>query len=51
MNKLCKNCGCYLCGGKDDEDKTLMCDECDNPYHMTCLKPPLMEMPDSNDDW
>lgn len=48
--KLCKHCGCRICGGKDNEDKQLMCDECNHPYHMTCLSPQLKEMPEE-DDW
>lgn len=49
LDKSCKNCGCRICGGKDDEDKQLMCDECNHPYHMACLTPPLKCMP--ADDW
>ncbi|XP_001945737.1 E3 ubiquitin-protein ligase UHRF1 isoform X1 [Acyrthosiphon pisum] len=49
LNKSCKECGCRVCGGKDNEDKQLMCDECNHPYHMECLTPPLKEMP--RDDW
>ncbi|XP_015367414.1 PREDICTED: E3 ubiquitin-protein ligase UHRF1-like [Diuraphis noxia] len=49
LNKSCKECGCRVCGGKENEDKQLMCDECNHPYHMECLKPPLKEMPP--DDW
>lgn len=48
-DKSCKECGCRICGGKEDEDKQLMCDECNHPYHMECLTPPLKEMP--RDDW
>ncbi|XP_025424158.1 E3 ubiquitin-protein ligase UHRF1-like isoform X2 [Sipha flava] len=50
MEKSCKECGCRICGGKDNEDKQLMCDECNHPYHMVCLNPPLNEMP-GDDDW
>lgn len=46
----CKDCGCHVCGGKDNEDKQLMCDECNHPYHMTCLTPPLEELP-GDGDW
>lgn len=49
-NKKCKDCGCYQCGGKDDPDKQLMCDECDQPYHMRCLDPPLTSLPEE-DEW
>jgi E3 ubiquitin-protein ligase UHRF1 len=44
--KKCKICGCHECGSKENPDKQLMCDECDLPYHIYCLKPPLEEMPD-----
>ncbi|XP_050425724.1 E3 ubiquitin-protein ligase UHRF1-like [Adelges cooleyi] len=49
-DKNCKDCGCRVCGGKDNDDKQLMCDECNHPYHMTCLDPPLTELPE-DDDW
>lgn len=48
-NKSCKECSCCICGLKDNEDKQLLCDECDNSYHMDCLTPPLKEIP--IDDW
>ncbi|XP_050541918.1 E3 ubiquitin-protein ligase UHRF1-like [Daktulosphaira vitifoliae] len=49
-DKICMDCGCRVCGGKENEDKQLMCDECNHPYHMTCLDPPLKELP-QDDDW
>ncbi|XP_021188039.3 E3 ubiquitin-protein ligase UHRF1 [Helicoverpa armigera] len=45
----CKDCGCYLCAGKEFPDKMLLCDECNNGYHMICLDPPLTELPEG--DW
>ena len=36
--KKCKECGCRKCGGKQDPDNQIMCDECDNAYHIACLK-------------
>ncbi|XP_050422764.1 E3 ubiquitin-protein ligase UHRF1-like isoform X2 [Adelges cooleyi] len=48
--KDCMDCGCRVCGGKENEDKQLMCDECNHPYHMTCLNPPLKALPE-DDDW
>jgi len=33
---------CYLC---DREDELLLCDTCDNGYHMDCLNPPLYGVP------
>ncbi|XP_033117513.1 E3 ubiquitin-protein ligase UHRF1-like [Anneissia japonica] len=45
-DRKCKQCACHNCGGKDDPDKQLMCDECDMAYHLYCLDPPLAELPD-----
>ncbi|KAK3723807.1 hypothetical protein QZH41_019484, partial [Actinostola sp. cb2023] len=38
------------CGGKENPDKQILCDECDLAYHIYCLDPPLEEIPDV-DDW
>lgn len=43
-------CACRLCGGKQDPDKQLMCDECDMAFHMYCLCPPLSSVP-SEAEW
>nr|XP_012218313.1 PREDICTED: E3 ubiquitin-protein ligase UHRF1-like [Linepithema humile] len=48
-SKNCKDCGCNICGGKQDENKLLLCDECDYAYHLTCLEPPLEVIPEG--DW
>jgi len=48
--KNCKQCGCHVCGEKDEPERQLMCDECDLPYHMKCLNPPLTSLPEE-DDW
>ncbi|XP_041987386.1 E3 ubiquitin-protein ligase UHRF1-like [Aricia agestis] len=45
----CKDCGCYLCLGKENPEKILLCDDCNNGFHMDCLDPPLKQLPD--DDW
>lgn len=45
----CRDCGCYLCLGKEFPEKIVLCDECNNGYHMICLEPPLTELPE--DDW
>uniref|UniRef100_A0A2P2I2V5 RING-type E3 ubiquitin transferase n=2 Tax=Hirondellea gigas TaxID=1518452 RepID=A0A2P2I2V5_9CRUS len=42
----CKECGCAVCAKKDQPEKQLMCDECDKPYHIHCLNPPLETIPD-----
>ncbi|XP_047126276.1 E3 ubiquitin-protein ligase UHRF1 isoform X1 [Hydra vulgaris] len=49
-NIKCKECGCHKCSGKDEPEKTLMCDECDMAYHMKCLDPPLITLPEE-DEW
>ncbi|XP_071952260.1 E3 ubiquitin-protein ligase UHRF1-like [Antedon mediterranea] len=49
-DKKCKQCACHKCGGKEDPDKQLMCDECDMAYHLYCLDPPLASIPDV-DEW
>lgn len=49
-SKSCRVCACHLCGGKQDPEKQLMCDECDMAFHIYCLDPPLSRIPDE-DDW
>uniref|UniRef100_A0A663MYX2 E3 ubiquitin-protein ligase UHRF n=1 Tax=Athene cunicularia TaxID=194338 RepID=A0A663MYX2_ATHCN len=49
-NKTCRICACHICGGKQDPDKQLMCDECDMAFHIYCLNPPLSSIPD-DEDW
>ncbi|XP_063399253.1 E3 ubiquitin-protein ligase UHRF1-like [Mytilus trossulus] len=48
--KKCKHCACCECGGKQDPDKQILCDECDQAYHLACLKPPLTSIPE-DDEW
>ena len=48
-DKKCKECGCTICGGKEDDDKQLFCEQCEYVTHMWCLDPPLDVIPD--DDW
>ncbi|KAL6043476.1 Lysine-specific demethylase 5A, partial [Balamuthia mandrillaris] len=45
-----ENIMCTKCGGGDDEDKILLCDgdNCDNAYHLYCLRFPLTEVPKGN---
>ncbi|CAL4067026.1 unnamed protein product [Meganyctiphanes norvegica] len=40
---------CMKCSLGDDEDKMLLCDGCDDSYHMFCLTPPIEEIPE--DEW
>lgn len=49
-SKSCKECGCTICSGKDGENEQVLCDECDNPYHISCLTPPLDAVP-LDDEW
>lgn len=37
--------GCQVCSRTDNEDKILLCDNCDEEYHMFCLTPPLVKVP------
>ncbi|NWZ72652.1 UHRF1 ligase, partial [Acrocephalus arundinaceus] len=48
-NKTCRVCACHICGGKQDPDKQLMCDECDMAFHIYCLTPALSRIPE--EDW
>ncbi|XP_040317661.1 E3 ubiquitin-protein ligase UHRF1 [Herpailurus yagouaroundi] len=50
-NKACRVCACHLCGGKQDPDKQLMCDECDMAFHTYCLRPPLSSIPKEDEWW
>merc|ERR1711871_934022 len=40
---------CPVCGSSDDEPNLLLCDECDQAYHIYCLDPPLSQAP--KEDW
>ena len=40
---------CEVCGRGDREDEVLLCDGCDNGFHIFCLKPALKKIPD--DEW
>ncbi|GJQ82081.1 hypothetical protein Trydic_g6953 [Trypoxylus dichotomus] len=48
--RKCKECGCKVCFGKNNWEEILLCDECDDGYHIGCLSPPLTEVP-KEDEW
>ncbi|XP_053319571.1 E3 ubiquitin-protein ligase UHRF1 [Spea bombifrons] len=48
--KTCRMCACHICGGKQDPEKQLLCDECDMAFHIYCLSPPLSSIP-QDEDW
>lgn len=39
---------CEICNLSDREDTMLLCDGCDQGYHMDCLIPPLAEIPEGS---
>lgn len=44
--RTCKQCGCRVCGKKNDEHRTAVCDTCGSYYHFDCLVAPLAGLPD-----
>ncbi|CAE1277588.1 UHRF1 [Acanthosepion pharaonis] len=48
--RKCRECACSVCGGKNNPEKQILCDECDLAYHIDCLKPPLSQIPEV-DEW
>jgi len=47
-SRKCKECGCRKCGGKEDENNQILCDECDAAYHLKCLG--MTSLP-TDDEW
>lgn len=41
----CSECGCQICEKKSSPSKQLICDECDRPTHLWCLREPLRSVP------
>lgn len=39
---------CEVCNRPDREEIMLLCDHCNQGYHMDCLSPPLSEVPDGS---
>lgn len=48
-NIVCLFCACRVCYSKHDEKNILICDSCDEEYHIYCLDPPLTTVP--KDKW
>jgi len=48
-SKSILNTKCKVCRRKTDSDNMLLCDSCDNGYHIYCLKPKLKTIPSG--DW
>lgn len=45
-NKKCRSCSCHICGGKQEPNMQVLCDECNMAYHIYCLNPPLDKIPE-----
>ncbi|OAV87908.1 hypothetical protein, variant [Puccinia triticina 1-1 BBBD Race 1] len=39
---------CEICGSDEDDPNILLCDSCDKGYHLQCLTPPLLTVPEGN---
>eukprot|EP00668_Euglena_longa_P003203 GGOE01003747.1.p1 GENE.GGOE01003747.1~~GGOE01003747.1.p1 ORF type:complete len:327 (-),score=28.01 GGOE01003747.1:415-1395(-) len=39
---------CEVCGGGHQPEELLLCDRCDHGYHMFCLVPALLKVPEGN---
>ena len=37
-----------MCWKDEDRGRILMCDNCDQEYHIYCLNPPLSELPEAD---
>ena len=45
---MCAFCGCKTCFGKHSAENLLLCDGCDNEWHIYCLNPPLESIPEGH---
>ena len=48
---ICVFCACRVCYGKHEKTKLLLCDKCDDEYHIFCLDPPLSCVPPASKKW
>lgn len=39
---------CEICGSDEDDSNILLCDSCDKGFHLQCLTPPLLTVPEGN---
>lgn len=46
---LSSDLGCMICGKDNNHKKLMLCEGCDDGYHIYCLTPSLSAVPD--DDW
>lgn len=47
--EICVFCGCRKCFGKHDSANILVCDGCEDEWHIYCLNPPLSAVPKSSE--
>ncbi|GAX79263.1 hypothetical protein CEUSTIGMA_g6703.t1 [Chlamydomonas eustigma] len=40
--------GCRVCWRNEDTGRLLLCDNCDDEFHMYCLEPPLLQVPEGS---
>ncbi|XP_071795447.1 tyrosine-protein kinase BAZ1B-like isoform X3 [Asterias amurensis] len=43
--KSSENAKCKICRRKGDDEKLLLCDDCNQPFHLFCLRPALTAIP------
>ncbi|KAJ1185002.1 hypothetical protein NDU88_001798 [Pleurodeles waltl] len=41
-----ENARCKVCRKKGEDDKLILCDQCNKAFHLFCLRPALYEIPD-----